>query len=68
MKQSHAPTGEVTAEQRYEAERDRVEYSPAQPLGPDRIDDDGATPSAETVQPHVKSERAGRLKSDHRQG
>jgi hypothetical protein len=46
----------------YEAEADRVERSPAQPSGPDRIDaadvraaDDDAPPA------HVKSEGAHRM-------
>ncbi len=68
MNHSHASTGAVDAEDRFEEERDRAEFSPAQPLGPDRIDDDAGTAPAEVVPPHVKTERTGRMKSEHRHG
>jgi hypothetical protein len=51
-------SSESEATRRFEAERDAVEFSPAQPTGPDRIDDDDAvTPPAENVPPNLKPER-----------
>ncbi len=47
------------AERRLEAERDRLEISPAQPEGPSRIDDDGLPPGDEPA--HVKHEGGDRL-------
>jgi hypothetical protein len=57
-----SPDSESAAARRFAAERDRVEFSPAQPTGPDRIDDDdAAAPAVETLPPHVKTERAGHM-------
>jgi hypothetical protein len=59
---THRAPGESEAERKFAAERDRVEFSPAQPSGPDRIDDDGAVmPPAETFPPDVKFEGTGRM-------
>jgi len=55
----HAAPNESEAERRFSAERDRTEYSPAQPTGPDRIDDDDAAEPAPTIlPPNVKVEGA----------
>jgi hypothetical protein len=61
MSTNPAP-GESEAARRFAAELDRVEFSPAQPTGPDRIDDDAAVaPAAETFPPDVKFEGTGRM-------
>jgi hypothetical protein len=61
MSTDRAP-GQSEAERQFAAERDRAEFSPAQPSGPDRIDDDAAVaPPPETFPPDVKSEGGGRM-------
>jgi hypothetical protein len=56
------PSNNPEAADSFEAEL-RATFSPAQPLGPDRIDDDDAlTPPAETQPPNLKHEGAGRMK------
>jgi hypothetical protein len=59
---THRAPGESEAAHQFAVERDRAEFSPAQPSGPDRIDDDGAdVPPAETFPPDVKFEGTGRM-------
>lgn len=54
---NHAAPNESEAERRFSAERDRIEYAPAQPAGPDRIDDDEAAEAApEMPPPNIKVE------------
>jgi hypothetical protein len=59
---THQAPGESEAAHRFAAELDRVEFSPAQPTGPGRIDDDAAVaPATENVPPDVKFEGTGRM-------
>jgi hypothetical protein len=61
MSTPRAP-GQSEAARQFAAERDRAEFSPAQPTGPDRIDDDAAVePPPETFPPDVKFEGSGRM-------
>jgi hypothetical protein len=54
--------GQSEAARQFAAERDSAEFSPAQPSGPDRIDDDAAVaPPAKTFPPDVKFEGTGRM-------
>jgi hypothetical protein len=52
---------DANASSRFEAERER-ELSPAQPIGPDRIDDDAPQP-AEQGEAHVKIDHAGKMEN-----
>jgi hypothetical protein len=61
MSTPHSPSGESEATRRFEAELDRVERSPAQPTGPDRIDDDNAASATETSPPNMKHDHSGRM-------
>ena len=45
----------------FDAERGRLEYSPAQPEGASRIDDDGGSGTDDEPPEHVKPDHGGRM-------
>lgn len=51
------------AAKQYDKERDRTDFSPAQPDDASRIDDDhGSGPDTSGTDEHVKHDKSGRMK------